>query len=130
MNNGRIITNFSNFTNEADGSNVEVDTKILDVLIELVGSEKDVEICAKSAFKDLRESFEKNEVEVDGKEPADKLAMASLIVKLVESGKLGPEDADTFIEEHLAGSEEEAGDEEEEAEEAGDEEEEEASNKS
>jgi len=107
MDNGKIITDFNSFTNEAQESNSEVDTGILDSLIELVGSEKDVEECAKAAFKELKDSFEKNEVEIDGQEPAEKLAMASLIVKLVETGKLGPQEADSFIEDNMSGSEEE-----------------------
>lgn len=106
MDNGKIITDFNSFTNEAQESNSEVDTGILDSLIELVGSEKDVEECAKAAFKELKDSFEKNEVEIDGQEPAEKLAMASLIVKLVETGKLGPQEADSFIADNMSGSEE------------------------
>lgn len=107
MNNRRIITDFTAFTNESKGAsskkknNSPVDTEILDKLVELVESEKDVEICAKEAFKDLEQAFKENKVEVKGDEPADKLAMASLIVKLVEKGKLGPEDADSFIEENM-----------------------------
>lgn len=106
MNNSRIITNFNTFTNESEHSSEKkpkppVDTEILDKLIELVESEEDVEACAKEAFEELKKAFEENKVEVKGDEPADKLAMASLIVKLVEKGKLGPEDADTFIEENM-----------------------------
>lgn len=111
MDSGKIITDFNSFTNEAQESNSEVDTGILDSLIELVGSEKDVEECAKAAFKELKDSFEKNEVEIDGQEPAEKLAMASLIVKLVETGKLGPQEADSFIEDNMSGSEEDKGEE-------------------
>lgn len=101
MNSGKVITNFSDFTNESEDSNIEMDVSILDSLVELVGSEECVEECAKEAFEDLKESFEKNEVEITGEDPAENLAIASLVVKLVENGKLGPEDADKFIEENI-----------------------------
>ena len=107
MNDRRIITDFNAFTNESEDvpskkkANPPVDTEILDKLMELVESEEDVEMCAKEAFEDLETAFKENKVEVKGDEPADKLAMASLIVKLVEKGKLGPEDADSFIEENM-----------------------------
>lgn len=102
MNNGKIVTDFNSFiTNESEESSAELDTKLLDELVELVGSEEDVESCAKEAFEELEKAFKENKVEVKGEDPAEKLAMASLIVKLVEKGKLGPEDADTFIEEKI-----------------------------
>lgn len=102
MEDKKIITNFDNFTNESDETvDINVDTKSLETLIDLVGSEEEVEKCAKEAFEELQESFEKNEVELDEGETAESLAMASLIVKLVEKGKLGPEEADTFIEENI-----------------------------
>ena len=49
----------------------------------------------------LKENCRLTTVELDEGETAESLAMASLIVKLVEKGKLGPEEADTFIEENI-----------------------------
>ena len=68
--------------------------------IDLVGSEEDVEECAKESFEELQKAFERGEVEAK-EGPADKLALSALIVKLVEKGKLGPHEADSFIEDVL-----------------------------
>ena len=77
---------------------VELDETILDELVELVGSEEDVELAAAEAHQELMDSFEKNEIELEGDEIIpEKLAIISLILKLVEMGKLGPEEADQVI---------------------------------
>lgn len=73
----------------------------LDALVELVGSEEEVEIAAQAAHEELLSAFEKNEIELGEDDIPEKLAVSALIVKLVELGKLGPEEADQFIEEHL-----------------------------
>ncbi len=102
MENKSIITNFDNFTNESDDAvDVDINTESLETLVDLVGSEEEVEECAKEAFEELQKAFEKNEVELDEGETAESLAMAALIVKLVEKGKIGPEEADSFIEENI-----------------------------
>ena len=46
-------------------------------------------------------AFEKNEVEMADGDVPEKLAVASLIIKLVELGKIGPEEADEVMAEHL-----------------------------
>ena len=76
---------------------LDLDTQMLDELVELVGSEEEVEAAAKEAHEDLVAAFERNEVEIDEDAVPEKLAIASLILKLVEQGKIGPEDADQFI---------------------------------
>jgi len=77
---------------------IDMDETILDKLVELVGSEEDVEECAKEAFEELNASFEKNEVEFKEGESGENLAISALILKLVEKGKLGPQEADSFLE--------------------------------
>jgi hypothetical protein len=80
---------------------MEFDESLIDELVELVGSEEEVEAAAQEAHEDLVAAFEKNEVEVGEEEVPEKLAIAALILKLVEMGKLGPEDADGLIAEYL-----------------------------
>jgi hypothetical protein len=82
-------------------SEMEFDESLIDELVELVGSEEEVEAAAQEAHEDLVAAFEKNEVEVGEEEVPEKLAIAALILKLVEMGKLGPEDADGLIAEYL-----------------------------
>ena len=80
---------------------LNINDDILDALVELVGSEEEVESAAEAAFNDLSASFEKNEIEMSDEAVPEKLAVAALIVKLVELGKIGPEEADQFIDTHL-----------------------------
>lgn len=105
MKNTKLITSASEFfaskINEESENEVKLDVSILDKLVEIVGNEEDVEDCAKEAFEDLQKSFEKNEVDIKDGDNAEHLALASLIVKLVEKGKLGPQEADSFVEENL-----------------------------
>lgn len=80
---------------------LDLDTQMLDELVELVGSEEEVEAAAKEAHDDLVAAFERNEVEIEEDAVPEKLVIASLVLKLVEQGKLGPEEADGFIEKHV-----------------------------
>lgn len=82
-------------------SEFEVDEATLDALVEIVGSEEEVEKAAEAAYKDLKKSFDKNEIELDENAVPSKLAFAALMVKLVETGKLGPQEADDFIKNNL-----------------------------
>lgn len=84
-----------------DEAEVNIDESILDALVEIVGSEEEVEAAAKEAHEDLMAAFEKNEVEVGEEDVPEKLAVAALVIKLVEMGKIGPEDADQIIADHL-----------------------------
>jgi hypothetical protein len=79
----------------------EIDESLLDELIELVGSEEDVEEAAEDAYGDLAEAAENGEIEVMDDDMPEKLVIAALLVKLVEKGKLGPDDADGLIEKYL-----------------------------
>ena len=86
---------------ESEESDVNIDETIIDALVEIVGSEEEVESAAKEAHDDLMSAFEKNEVEIGDDDVPEKLAVAALIIKLVELGKIGPEDADDIMAEHL-----------------------------
>lgn len=78
-----------------------IDTKILDELVELVGSEEDVEAAANAAHQDLMDAFEKNEVEIDEEDLPENLALASLVLKLVDMGKIETSDAEEFLQKHI-----------------------------
>ena len=84
-----------------DENEMKFDESLIDSLVELVGSEEEVEAAAQAAHDDLMSAFEKNEVEIGETDVPEKLAIASLILKLVEMGKLGPEEADDVMEEYL-----------------------------
>lgn len=92
---------FSMGANPTEGGEIGIDPKIIEHLVELVGSEEEVEQAAKEAFEELKKSFDENEVEVKDGDSPDLLAMSALVLKLVELGKLGPQEADSFIEENL-----------------------------
>jgi hypothetical protein len=102
----RLHTSFASFNasiiNENAENEMDMDETILDELVDLVGSESDVEECAREAFEDLKKSFERNEVDVPDNKKGEHLAISALIVKLVEKGKLGPHDADSFISNKLS----------------------------
>lgn len=85
----------------ANPVDVNVAEEVLDALVELVGSEEEIEAAAKASFDDLSAAFEKGEIEMTEEDVPEKLAMAALMVKLVEMGKIGPEEADSFIADHL-----------------------------
>lgn len=114
----KIITSFENYSAGANPSEEGmkaaelIDPQVIQNLVDIVGSEEEVEAAAKEAHEELKAAFEKNEVELKEGDSADSLAMAALVLKLVEMGKLGPQEADTFIEENLAGKSEEGSEEE------------------
>jgi len=89
--------------NEMEETDLEfdLDESLLDELVELVGSEEEVESAAAEAYDDLSAAAERGEVEVSDKDVPEKVVIAALLVKLVETGKLGPEDADGLIEKYL-----------------------------
>jgi hypothetical protein len=78
-----------------------LDEELLDELVDLVGSEEEVESAAEEAYSDLADAAENGELEVSDEDVPEKLVIAALIVKLVEKGKLGPDDADGLIEKYL-----------------------------
>jgi hypothetical protein len=103
--NNRIMSLFEYNTGYHMGANpaeeLNLDEEIIEALVELVGSEEEVEEAAEASFNDLAEAFEKNEIELDENAMPENLALAALVLKLVEMGSLGPEEADSFIADHL-----------------------------
>lgn len=83
---------------QAEEADLDLDESIIGDLVELVGSEADVEAAAEAAYDDLSASFESGELEVNADDVPENLAISALVLKLVELGKLGPEEADSFIE--------------------------------
>lgn len=97
------ILKLNEYSAQTIGQNpdIELDEEVLDALVELVGSEEEVEAAAEESFNELVSSFEKGELEASEEMVPEKLAIAALLVKLVELGKIGPDDADSFLEEYL-----------------------------
>jgi hypothetical protein len=89
--------------NEMEESDMpfELDESLFDELVELVGSEEDIEEAAEAAYDDLDSAAKNGDVEISDDEIPEKLVIAALLVKLVETGKLGPDDADGLIEKYL-----------------------------
>jgi len=93
---------FPKSVNEREDSNsLDIDASVLDELVELVGSEKKVEKAAEAAYRDLLDAFEKGEVEVTDQEVPENLAVASLVLKLIDMGEIEPQEADDFISKHV-----------------------------
>lgn len=88
--------------NENTEEQLEIETSILDELVEMVGSEKEVEKAAEKAYDDLAKAFEKGEVDISEEDVPENLAIASLVLKLVEMGSIDPRDADEFIAKHIS----------------------------
>jgi hypothetical protein len=104
------IATFEEFNmgaNPSEGSEISIDPTVIENLVELVGSEEEVESAAKEAFEELKKAFDENDIELKEGDAPESLAMSALVLKLVELGKLGPQEADKFIEENLGEPEEE-----------------------
>jgi hypothetical protein len=75
---------------------------LIEELVDLVGSEEDVEEAAEMCYNELMDAFQKNEIELDDDEVLpETLAFSALVVKLVELGKLDPSDAEDFLQEYF-----------------------------
>jgi Asp-tRNA(Asn)/Glu-tRNA(Gln) amidotransferase B subunit len=85
-----------------EGMPFEMDESLLDELVELVGSEEEIESAAAAAYADLEEAAQKGEVDVTNEDVPENLALAALFVKLVEEGKISSEDANRFLEKYLS----------------------------
>jgi hypothetical protein len=78
------------------------DQDLISELVDLVGSEEDVEAAAEMCYTELMDAFQKNEVELEDDEVLpETLAFSALVIKLVEMGKLSPEDAEDFLEDYF-----------------------------
>ncbi|CAB4159512.1 hypothetical protein UFOVP699_248 [uncultured Caudovirales phage] len=89
--------------NESDGDleRFEMNEELIEELIQIVGSEEDVEAAAEAAYNDLLDAFERDDVEMEEEDVPEKLAVAALIIKLAEKDLLSAEDADGLIEKYL-----------------------------
>lgn len=85
------------FLNESLDDNLNLDIKLLDDIVNIVGSEEEVEACAKEAYEELKASFENDEATIDDIDSAELLSITSLVVKLVEKGKIEPEQAEEIL---------------------------------
>lgn len=83
---------------QAEDSELNLDDSIIGDLVDLVGSEEEVEAAAEAAYDDLSASFDSGELEMSEEDIPENLAISALVLKLVELGKLGPDEADSFIE--------------------------------
>ena len=80
---------------------IVVDTALLDELVELVGSEEEVEQAAIAAHAELEDAFNNEDLELSEEDIPENLAVASLVLKLVELGSLDPRDADELIAKYI-----------------------------
>lgn len=96
------VMSFKRFSVNEEAENLDLDDSILDSLVTLVGSEEDVEAAAEAAYDDLKSAFDAGEAQIAEGDVPEKLAVSALILKLVEAGKLGPDEADSFLEEAFA----------------------------
>ncbi len=73
--------------NESDGDleRFEMNEELIEELIQIVGSEEDVEAAAEAAYNDLLDAFERDDVEMEEEDVPEKLAVAALIIKLAEN---------------------------------------------
>lgn len=96
---------------EEDSDNIEFDEEafeetfdenLIEELIELVGSEEEVEEAAELCYNELMAAFQNNEIELEDENIIpENLAFSALVVKLVELGKLDPDDAEGFLEDYF-----------------------------
>jgi len=100
MNNHTL--NMNQFLNENSEDSLNIDIELLDDIVNAVGSEEEVEECAKEAYEELKSSFENDEASIDGIDSSEMLSVTSLIIKLVEKGKIEPEEAEGFLERIVA----------------------------
>jgi hypothetical protein len=79
----------------------DFNTDLLDELIDLVGSEEEVEEAAELAYNDLVKKLDSNDFDMEEDEAPERLAVISLILKLIELNKLSPLDAEEILEKYL-----------------------------
>lgn len=92
---------FAKSLNENKEEQLEIETSVLEELVEMVGSEEEVEKAAEQAYDDLAKAFEKGEVDISEEDVPENLAVAALVLKLVDMGSIDPQDADDFIAKHI-----------------------------
>lgn len=92
------VMSFKMFSLNEQAEELDLEESIIGDLVDLVGSEEEVEAAAEAAYDELSASFESGQLEMKEGDVPENLAMSALVLKLVELGKLGPEEADSFIE--------------------------------
>lgn len=95
---GNYTLNMNQFLNESSEDSLNIDIELLDDIVNIVGSEEEVEECAKEAYEELKNAFENDEASIDGIDSSEMLSVTSLIIKLVEKGKVTPEEAEELLE--------------------------------
>lgn len=110
MNTRMVIGSYESFVkqtsrlneNAEDLEDLNIDTTILDELVDLVGDEAIIEDCAKEALEELEMALGNGEeLEVNDNDTPENLAIAALIAKLVANGYLDPQQADDFLEKYI-----------------------------
>ena len=96
------LSNYKLNESAEESDQLNINTSILDELVELVGSEEEVEEAAELAYNDLVEANESGEVEMKDEDVPENLALAALVIKLAQMGKIEFEDAEAFITDHLS----------------------------
>lgn len=92
---------------EEDGFSEETyeenfDQSLIEELIDLVGSEEEVEEAAELCYNELMDAFQNNEIELEDEDTLpETLAFSALVIKLVEMGKLDPQDAEDFLQDYF-----------------------------
>ena len=82
-------------SNELD--NFDIPDNVISEIVDMVGSEEDVEAAAEEAFNDLKAESDAGNIEVHDEAVPERLAISALVVKLVEMGKLTQEQADELL---------------------------------
>ena len=78
------------------------DQSLIEELVDLVGSEEEVEEAAELCYNELMDAFQNNEVELDDETVIpETLAFSALVIKLVELGKSDPQDAEDFLQDYF-----------------------------
>lgn len=78
------------------------DKSLIEELVDLVGSEEEVEEAAEMCYNELMDAFENNEIELEDENVIpETLAFSALVIKLVELGKLDPQDAEDFLQDYF-----------------------------
>lgn len=105
MNTIKLITSLDDFKTSRllENSNGEdlietIDQSVIEKLVDMVGEESDVEDAARESYEELEKSFERGDLEVEEMKSAETLAITSLVLKLVDHGKIDPLEADEFLE--------------------------------
>jgi proline dehydrogenase len=79
-----------------------IDEALLDELVELVGSEEEVEQAAEEAHNQLLAALEAGEADFEEGDVPEALTIAALIVTLVDLGKLDAPAANDLLKKYLA----------------------------